>query len=102
MVACADDERLADATSHPRNVHPLRLPAALSPAFVADLPRDRLDPAKRPVFLPGIKHGIRHRLTSNDQPMSGCIAGDSRDSWVPRADYRATSAACYLMMHWPR
>jgi hypothetical protein len=42
--------------------------------------RDHLDPAIRPIFLPGVKHGICHRLTSNDQLMPGCIAGDSRDS----------------------
>jgi hypothetical protein len=43
---------------------------------------DHLDPAIRSVFLPGIKHGICHRFTSNDWLMPGCIAGDSRDGEV--------------------
>jgi hypothetical protein len=42
-------------------------------------PCDQFDPAKRPVSLPGIKHGICHRPTSNDQLMPGCMAGDSSD-----------------------
>jgi hypothetical protein len=40
------------------------------------LPCDQFDPT---IFLPGIKHGICHRLTSNDQLMPGRTAGDSRE-----------------------
>ena len=49
------------------------------------LPSDQFDPAIRPVFLPGIKHGTCDRVTSNDQLMPGCIAGDSREGQVRRS-----------------
>jgi hypothetical protein len=35
------------------------------PPALPTLPRDQLHPAIRSVFLPGIKHGICHHLTSN-------------------------------------
>jgi hypothetical protein len=36
-------------------------------------PGNHLDTTIRTAFLPGIKHGICHNLTSNDQFMPGCI-----------------------------
>src|SRR5208282_1832398 len=45
-------------------------------------PGDHLDTTIGIVFLPGIKHGICHRLTSNDQLMPSCIAGEPRDGEV--------------------
>ena len=49
------------------------------------LPRNNLDPSIRIIFLPGIKHGICHRLISNEQLMPGSIAGQSRDGEVARS-----------------
>jgi hypothetical protein len=43
--------------------------------------------ATRIAFLPGIKHGICHRLPPNNQLMPGCIADESRDREVG-ASYR--------------
>src|SRR5512139_4063501 len=56
------------------------------------LPGDHFDTTIRVAFLPGIKHGICHRLTSNDQLMPGCIAGESRDGEV-RASCRLRSTS---------
>jgi hypothetical protein len=43
------------------------------------LPRDYLDATIRVTFLPGIKHGIGHRSTSNEPLMPGFIARKPRD-----------------------
>jgi hypothetical protein len=52
------------------------------------LPSDHLDTTIRIAFLPGIKHGICHRLPPSDQLMPGCIADQSRD--------REVGASCRL------
>ena len=62
----------------------LRLLLGRPPASLT-LPRNNLDPSIRIIFLPGIKHGICHRLISNEQLMPGSIAGQSRDGEVARS-----------------
>src|SRR6266446_2034352 len=54
----------------------------------APLPGDQLDTTIRTAFLPGIKHGICHRFTPNDQLMQGCIADQAHD--------REVGASCRL------
>src|SRR5262249_13942618 len=49
------------------------------------LPSNHLDTTIRTTLLHGIKHGICHHLTSNDQLMPGCIAAKSRDGEVGRS-----------------
>src|SRR5216683_2863453 len=43
---------------------------------------NHLDTTIRTAVLPGIKHGICHRLPPNDQLMPGCIADEPRDCEV--------------------
>src|SRR4030081_3560395 len=57
----------------------------------APLPGDQLDTTIRTAFLPGIKHGICHRFTPNDQLMPGCIADQVHD--------REVGASCRLLMN---
>lgn len=52
---------------------------ALSPDCRA---ADQLDTTIRTAFLPGIKHGICHRFTPNDQLMPSCIADHAHDREV--------------------
>jgi hypothetical protein len=52
------------------------------------LPGNHLDTTLRIAFLPGIKHGICHRLPPNDHLMPSCIAGQLRD--------REVAASCRL------
>jgi hypothetical protein len=70
------------------------------------LPLDHLDTTIRITFLPGIKHGICHRLTSNVQLMPGCIAGESANGQVGASSRLlssfAISAKLLLGVSWPR
>jgi hypothetical protein len=82
------------ARAQPASRAPDHAAALGRPPSSPALPGDHFDTTIRVAFLPGIKHGICHRLTSNDQLMPGCIAGESRDGEV-RASCRLPLARLF-------